>query len=233
LPYNRLQANYFSWSPDNTKIVYPSKRSGQSNIWIVSSNGSNDAQLTDNNDTKLYLYCPLWSPDGKRIAFTSKTGNSAGKPTYSAWIIDTETKNSRMMTQQRTFFRLIDWKQTGRELFLVSTQDSESSGSPMEVSLFRLDVETGKTQPIAMLKDTYLYNIHLAPDGKNIAFAARREGIDNLWLIPAAGGAEKRLTNNNDSRLYFSSLAWSPDNDSIFFGKQSRYSLLSMLTNFK
>ncbi|MDQ3130225.1 MAG: serine/threonine-protein kinase [Acidobacteriota bacterium] len=233
LPYNRLQANYFSWSPDNTKIVYPSKRSGQSNIWIVSANGSNDTQLTDNNDTKLSFYCPLWSPDGKRIAFTSKIINSAGKPAYGVWIIDTETKNSRMMTQQRTFLRLINWTQSGKELLLASTQDSESSGLQTEVLLLRLETETGKTQQISVLKDAYLYNVHLAPDSKNIAFAARREGIDNLWLIPAAGGAEKKLTNNNDSRLYFSSLAWSPDNNSIFFGKQSRYSLLSMLTNFK
>ena len=133
----------------------------------------------------------------------------------------------------QTFLRLINWTQSGKELLLASTQDSESSGLQTEVLLLRLETETGKTQQIAMLKDAYLYNVHLAPDGKNIAFAARREGIDNLWLIPAAGGAEKKLTNNNDSRLYFSSLAWSPDNNSIFFGKQSRYSLLSMLTNFK
>jgi len=50
--------------------------------------------------------------------------------------------------------------------------------------------------------------------------------------MPATGGEAKKLTANNDSRLYFSSLAWSPAINSIFFGKQSRYSLLSMINNF-
>ncbi len=233
LPYNRLQTNDFSWSPDGGKISYTSNKSGQKNLWIVNADGSNETQLTNNNDSKLYFFCPLWSPDGKRIVFSSKTGNSTGKPTYSIWIIDTETKNLRLMTQQKTFFRLIGWMLNGKELILVSTDGSETSGLQTEVALTRLETETGKTQPIAILKDTYLYNIHLATDGKNIAFAAHREGKDNIWLIPANGGVEKKLTNNNDARLYFSSLAWSPDNNSIYFGKQSRYSLLSMVSNFK
>ncbi len=233
LPYNRLQTSYFSWSPDNTKLAYISSRSGQSNIWAVKADGSGDSKLTENTDSKLYLYCPLWSADGKRIAFTSKANNSDGKPTHGVWIFDTETKIVRLMTQQKTFLRLIEWAQSGRELLLVSTEGSEASSLPPKVSLFRLEIETGKTAEIAEPENAYLYNIRLSPDKKSIAFAAHREGKDNVWLIPAAGGAEKRLTDNNDSRLYFSNLAWSPDNNTIFFGRQSRFSLLSMVSNFK
>lgn len=235
LPYNRIQTSYLSWSPDSAKIAYISNRGGQSNIWLVNADGSGEEQLTANNDSNLSLYCPIWSADGKRIGFTSKTRKRAadGKPTFGVWVIDTAAKNSRMMTQKTTFYRLLGWTPDGKELFLVSTEGSEMTDSLTTVSVLRLDVETGQTREIGRLEKTYLYNIHLAPDGKNIAFAARREGKDDLWLIPAAGGAEKKLTDNDDSRLYFSSLAWSPDGNSIFFGKQSRYSLLSMITNFK
>ncbi len=66
-----------------------------------------------------------------------------------------------------------------------------------------------------------------------LAYVTQKDGRDNLWLMPARGGAAKKLTANNDARLYFSSLAWSPDGKAIYFGKQSRYSLLSMITNFK
>ena len=233
LPYNHFQESDFSWSPDNSKIAYLSKRGGQYNIWLVNADGSNNTQLTANNDSKLYLYCPLWSPDGKQIAYTTKTGNSTKKPTYSIWIIDTEKKDLRMMTQQKTFFRLIEWMQTGKEILLVSTEESETNASPMTVSLFRLNTETNEMREIVKLNETYLYNIRLSPDKKNIAFAAHRDGEDNIWLIPAAGGTAKKLTGNHDARLYFSTLAWSPDNTAIFFGKQSRYSLLSMISNFK
>jgi Tol biopolymer transport system component len=99
--------------------------------------------------------------------------------------------------------------------------------------LISVDITNGKMREVVKLKDAYLYNIHLSTDKKTIAFAARREEKDNVWIISANGGEAKKVTNNNDSRLYFSSLAWSPDSNSIFFGKQLRYSILSMLTNFK
>jgi len=234
LPYNRLQTSDFSWSPDGGRIAYLSRRGGQSNIWLVKKDGADNFQLTDNTDAKLFFYCPLWSPDGKRIAFTSKTGNRAGKPTFSVHVIDTETKTSKLLTQQKTFFRLIGWEQSGNNLFLVSTDGSETKSLQAEVSILKLETASSSTaQTVAAIKDAYLANIQLAPDGKTVAFAAHREGKDNLWLIPTAGGEARKLTNNNDARLYFSSLAWSPDSSSIFFGKQSRYSLLSMLTNFK
>ena len=236
LPYNRLQTSYFSWSPDSSQIAYISNKSGQVNIWLVNPDGSNDVQLTTNSDAKLSLYCPLWSPDGKKIAFTSRTNNTSaeGKNTFGVWIIDTETKISELMTEKNVFYRLIGWTQNSDQLILASTAGSETSSLPAEVSLLQMEIGSGKMNQFAVLKDVYLYNIHLSPNGKSIAFAAHREGKDNIWLIPAtAGGEAKILTGNNDSRLYFSSLAWSPDNNSIFFGKQSRYSLLSMLSNFK
>jgi len=231
LPYNRIQASDFSWSPDSTKTAYISDRSGQSNVWLVNADGSNDAQLTDNKDSNLNLSCPLWSFDGKRITFTSKTNK--GKAVFGVWTIDTETKNSKMVIQSDSFLGLIGWAQNGEDLILASVNGSSSVGLQAEVSLLQVSTKTGEKRPLTTLKDTYLYNIHLSPDKKNIAFAAHREGEDNLWLMSAAGGEAKKLTANNDSRLYFSSLAWSPASDSIYFGKQSRYSLLSMLTNFK
>lgn len=230
LPYNRIQTNDFSWSPDGSKIAYVSSRKGRSNIWIIGADGSNDVQLSNSADSNLYQFCPLWSLDGKRIAFTT-THNLGEKPTYSLSVIDTETKNSDPIATGNSFIRIIEWSQSGNELILVSVSGSSVS-LPPEVSVLNVETVTGRMSYITKLKDAYLFNIHLSPDKKTIAFAAHRESQDNIWVMPATGGEAKRITNNNDSRLYFSSLAWSPDGGSIFFGKQSRYSLLSMLTNF-
>ena len=51
--------------------------------------------------------------------------------------------------------------------------------------------------------------------------------------MPAAGGPAKKLSANGDQNLYFSSLSWSPDGRTIYFGKQSRRSLLAMIANFE
>jgi serine/threonine protein kinase/Tol biopolymer transport system component len=233
LPYNRIQTSEFSWSPDSSKLAYVSQQNGQVDVWQVNADGSNNSTLTDNNVSNHFLYCPIWSPDGGRVAFSSKQNVKEGKPDYGIWVVDTASKSMKTVIRQNSFLRLIGWSASGEELILAAPRFSPNIGLQPELRMLRVEIETGKTSEIAVLKETYLYNIHLSPDKKTIAFVAHRDGKDDLWTIPASGGEAKKVTANNDARLYFSSLAWSPDNNSIFFGKQSRYSLLSMLTNFK
>ncbi len=235
LPYNRTQQSNFSWSPDSKKIIYISNKSGQRNLWLVSANGSDDTQLTNNNDANLFINCPLWSSDGKHISYTTKPDNASadGKTLYSLWVTDAETKTSKAIFQSESFLRLIGWSQTEKELIIATIKNKVGTGFPTEIALISINTETGKQSAITNLQSAYLYNIHLSADRNVIAFASTKDGKDNVWVMPSIGGVAKRITNNSDSRLYFSSLSWSPDGRFIFFGKQSRFSLLSMITNFK
>lgn len=127
--------------------------------------------------------------------------------------------------------RLIGFSESGKGLIFV--MPSKVTGLPPEVVLNEVDIETGKQNSLATLKSVYYYNIFLSQDKKAIAYAANQDSKDNIWIINSEGGKERKLTNNNDPNLYISSLAWSPDGRAIFYGKQKRFSLLSMLVNFK
>ena len=62
-----------AWSPDGQKIMFSSKRDGNSEIYTMDTDGKNQHRLTDNSalDTS-----PAWSPDGQKIAFVSdRDGN--------------------------------------------------------------------------------------------------------------------------------------------------------------
>jgi eukaryotic-like serine/threonine-protein kinase len=236
LPYNRYQTKSFSWSPDSLKIAFISSRSEFNNIWIVDANTSNIMQLTDNTDSKLSVYCPLWTADGKRVAYSSKTNKylADGKKFYSASVIDAETKNLKLVAQSETYQRLLGWSRADKELVFASISGKDGKGSPMEVNIVQVNVETGERRQLAKLESAYLYNICLSADKKMLAYVSNRDGKDNIWLMGmATGEATRKITSNNDARLYFSTLAWSPDSRTIYFGKQTRYSLLSMVTNFR
>jgi Tol biopolymer transport system component len=62
-----------AYSPDNTKIVYASTQSGNSEIWIMNTDGTGKQQLTfngGNNDPQgPDANFPSFSPDGTKIAF--------------------------------------------------------------------------------------------------------------------------------------------------------------------
>jgi TolB protein len=62
-----------AWSPDGTRIVFSSDRSGDRELYVVSADGGDVTQLTASPD---FDGQPTWSPDGTMIAFTTDRGPS-------------------------------------------------------------------------------------------------------------------------------------------------------------
>jgi hypothetical protein len=51
--------------------------------------------------------------------------------------------------------------------------------------------------------------------------------------MPANGGAAKAILTSSDPRVYLAAIAWSADGKTIYYGKQSSWTLFSMIDNFK
>ncbi|WP_445475268.1 TolB family protein [Methanococcoides methylutens] len=67
------------FNPEGTKIAFVSDRSGNSDIWVMNSDGVGIEQLTFENSTQTY---PAWSPEGDKLAFSSNEGGD-----YNIWTL--------------------------------------------------------------------------------------------------------------------------------------------------
>ncbi len=233
-PYNIIQTDAFAWSPDGTLIAYVSDRSGAANVWMVSQRDGKDMAVTDNQDADVSYYCPIWSSDGKRIAFfsQSKKVNADGNTERGLLIVNVESKQAKQVFKSVKPVRLINWTADENGL-VIAELDSPGRSIGPETMLRKIDIASGEESDIVGLKNAYFYNIFASADRKQYAFAARNEHLDDIYAVSASGGMPRKLTSNNDSGVNFSRLAWKNDGSAIVFGKQTRFSLLSMITDIK
>jgi TolB protein len=98
------------WSPDSSRIVFTSRRTGDSEIWSMNPDGTGLVRLTNSPGTDSE---PAYSPDGTGIAFVS---HRAG---YDAvWVMDADGANPRRLTNAPAtglaeFVRSPDWSPDG------------------------------------------------------------------------------------------------------------------------
>lgn len=230
-PYLRSQVKHISWSPKGGVLAFPATREGITNLWLT--DGSSERVISANQDKNQYFYCPIWASDGVRIAYGSQTKkrDDAGRQRYSVWFCDLATNERKRLLETEETVKLLGWTRDEDALiFAVKKDDKAFTLTPPEVPVRMVFVKTGEQRSLAVLKDAYFYNILLSPDKGSIAFTSRSNGTDNIWISPLEGGEARKVTGNDDPRLYFSSLAWAPDGKTIFFGKQTRFTSLSILS---
>lgn len=232
-PYLKINGDHLSWSPDSGSLAYTTTTDGVANIWQAAGDGSWQRQLTANSDSSDRYCCPTWSADGKFVMFTSKRLNDAAlrQTGYRLWLFELDNSNQRMLYESKQRFRYLGIDLRTHSALIVQESDPAGSRSPSDaVEVFSISLQTLAILKIGSLKNTYFHNIHLSPDGRTFAFVSRRDNVTTLSIVPVGGGTPKALATENDPKVLFSSLAWSPDGSSIVFGKQTRTNLISMLS---
>jgi eukaryotic-like serine/threonine-protein kinase len=245
-PFNTVYPKVWGWSPDSRQIAYCASQDGVAGVWTSLADGSQITHVTSNLDRGLQFDSPFWSPDGLRLAFVSepRPGSNPVKKNRSLWV--TNGKKPELVFQTESVLRFLGW--SGNDLLLAAVAD-EFTAQPTTVKLLSLTLAgkgaSGKTGGIqnwqnwlGTLSETYLINMHLSPNGQSVAFVRMSNERNDIWLatIPVAPGAGgrtrgRKLTNNSDPSFFYSSLTWSMDGKTIYYDKQTRWNLLTMIEN--
>ncbi len=159
------------FSPDSETIAFVSLRDGDVAVWLMAADGSNPRKLVQGRE-------PSFSPDGRRIAFTS----SAFDDNDEIYLIDLDGSNRTRLTENR---RKFDWFASFSPKGDRLVYNSEAFGG-QELMIMRADGQ-GQTR-ISIAEETYEQEPVFSPDGKGIAYAGKMGDDEyDIYLIGTAG----------------------------------------------
>ncbi len=182
-------------------IAYMSKKGREKwQVWVMGADGSLPTPLTAGEGVGENT-SPVWSPEGKRLAFVSdRDGNKE------IYLMNIDGSDLRNLTNHEADDWTPAWSPDGTEIAFSSMRDGN-----WEIYIMWSD----GSYPVRLTNDPEA-DIAPAwsPDGKWIAFASRRDGDWDIYVMDRSGGNLKQLTNARGSDL---SPAWSPDGRYIAF----------------
>jgi Tol biopolymer transport system component/DNA-binding winged helix-turn-helix (wHTH) protein len=105
------------YSPDGTKIVFESNRSGTHEIWLADGDGNDPVQLTSFNGPQ--TGGPSWCSDGRRIAFDSRASRVSA-----IYVEDIGQRLPRQVQTNVQNLALPTWSEDCRWLFASDGHDT-------------------------------------------------------------------------------------------------------------
>jgi TolB protein len=150
---------------------------------------------------------PRYSPDGRRIAFTSNRGGS-----YNLYVMDADGRNVTRLTNHAGNDRDPSWLPGGDSLVFSSDRDR----GPGRSDLYQAWIADGRVDRLTTFFEGYAIMPNVSPDGGWVAFASQTLPFDGgfTWQIQVLEIAT-RMTWRFDESGPACWPSWSPDGQSI------------------
>lgn len=185
-----------AWSPDGKWIAFASNQArdhaADTDIYLMDVNGKKVQRLTNKGG---HNSTPAWSPDGQWIAFRSTQDGIGG-----IHVMNADGEKQRALTQVSATSPT--WASNGKRIYF----SSEVLGGVKVPTLFAVDIDGEKAQKLTNAEHA-CEEPDGSPDGQWITYVSVQEKNKDIYLIRAAGGGLRKLTQDPGQDF---SPAWVP-----------------------
>ena len=169
------------FSPDGSKVAFESGRSGNDEIWVCRSDGSECAQLTSFGDT--HAGSPAWSPDGNWIAF-----DVFRQSRFEIYVINSSGGKPRLLSGGEGL--IPHWSRDGKWIFFRCNDQLGAVGNAglTRLNICRVPAGGGNAEPMTRNGG---WAAEMSPDGQWIYYSGYANADSRstyLRRIPSAGG---------------------------------------------
>ncbi len=187
----------------NTKIVYSQRVGGGKEIFECDFDGYDPVQLTHDNSIDL---SPVWSPDGRRIAYVSYRDGSP-----KIYVMDVASRSTHVICGYPGMNITPAWRPGGNELAVALSKGGSQD-------LYLVSASGGIVRKLGVgFGSSISVSPNWSPDGQKLAYVSNEAGGPQIYIYDVSSGQKRRLTY---SGKYNTSPAWSPKGDLIAYCAQ-------------
>ena len=223
-PVHPLEGAYATRPPDAVE--------DDSEIWVMNADGSRQSRVIEaGGGTEVSL--PVWSPDGRSIAFSRWQREADGGHQADVWVADADGANARELAAGPGNEWIPAWSPDGQ--WIAYTADATTPDRPLAGPIAaepQPGGPPGAGAPRGVSSQIWVVNplgserhqltdvdggaaaAVWSPDGKSLAYSSERGGQSDIFVAGTDGSNPVRLT---DDLADDWAPSWSPDGRSVLF----------------
>jgi len=166
-----VRDSYPHVSPDGRRLAFHSNRTGRQAIWIADDDGKNPRMLFDGEELGTDPATPIWSPDGRSIAFAMRPTGSTDENESDIFLMRSDGSEVQRLTNAPGDDSHPHWNAAGTRIFFNSaraTPDLTADWSAQWIDIYSMSADGSDVSRHTDCKSVCTYPAP-SPDGRTIA----------------------------------------------------------------